>query len=233
MIVNQVYPCILGPRGERGKEGDEGSSGDKGDKGDKGDQGDIGPQGLKGDTGEKGDKGDTGEKGDDGERGPTGPIGPSGPSGTTNLAYGSFFDTTTQTNATPNIARGVKYNSTAESNGVSINDGSIIKISKTGVYNFQFSIQIYKSDGGTDTIDFWLVKNNSNVPDTNTRLTMFDRYFYSVAAWNYVVSANAGDEFQLYWSSPDNNASLLTLGPFTSPTRPRIPSVIMTVTQIR
>ncbi|NBO17446.1 MAG: hypothetical protein EBV07_00955 [Proteobacteria bacterium] len=60
---------------------------------------------------------------------------------------------------------------------------------------------------------------------------MFDRYFYSVAAWNYVVSANAGDEFQLYWSSPDTNASLLTLGPFTSSTRPRIPSVIMTVTQ--
>jgi len=70
MIVNQVYPCIEGPRGERG---------------------------------------------------PTGPIGPSGPSGTTNLTYGSFFDTTTQTNATPNIARGVKYNSTAESDGISIN----------------------------------------------------------------------------------------------------------------
>lgn len=59
-VVNQVYPCIEGPRGERGEEGDEGSSGEKGEKGDKGD------------TGEKGDKGDTGEKGDDGDRGPKG-----------------------------------------------------------------------------------------------------------------------------------------------------------------
>ena len=222
-----------GPEGDHGHTGEQGEVGERGPEGDKGDKGDTGPKGDKGDTGATGPKGDKGDKGATGATGPEGPIGPSGPAGTLSLTYGSFFDTTNQTNPTPNVARAVKYDSTAEADGVSIVGGSKIKITKTGVYNIQFSIQVYKTDTGADTVDFWLVKNTNLVPDTNTRLTLIDRFYYNVAAWNYVISANQNDELELYWSSPDSSASLRTEGPFTGPTRPRIPSVILTVTQLK
>lgn len=235
-IVNQMFPCEKGDKGDRGDHGEKGKPGHNGRDGI---DGAAGPRGEKGDEGDKGDKGDTGDTGATGPIGPSGPtgsigpIGPSGPAGTTQLTYGSFYDTTNQTNPVANVVRTVNYNSTAESDGVSILDGTKIKISKTGVYNIQFSIQVYKDDAGSDTIDFWFVKNGNNIPDTNTRLTLVDRNFYSVAAWNYVTSANAGDELELKWFSADTSASLLTFGPFSSPSRPRIPSVILTVTQIK
>jgi len=229
-IIQQVYPCLQGQSGSRGEKGEKGSKGDTGTIGLTGLSGPQGPQGEKGDRGEKGEKG---EKGDSGATGPSGPSGSIGPSGVVSLTYGSFYDTTNQTNPIANAARTVRYNTTSESDGVSIINGDTIKISKTGVYNFQFSIQVYKDDTGLDSIDFWFVKNNNNIDDSNTRLTLVDRFYYSVAAWNYVTSANAGDEFQLRWSSTDTAALLYTSGPFSSPARPRIPSVIMTVTQIK
>jgi hypothetical protein len=232
-VVKEFFPCERSLRGEKGERGERGGSGNDGLDGLAGLKGANGEKGEKGDRGEKGDDGDTGPIGPSGPTGAIGPIGPSGPSGTTQLTYGSFYDTTIQSNPVANVVRTVKYNSVSESDGVSIEDGYKIKISKTGVYNIQFSIQVYKDDTGSDTIDFWFAKNDNNLPDTNTRLTLVDRYFYSVAAWNFVTSANAGDEFELRWASADTSASLYTSGPFTTPTRPRIPSVIMTVTQIK
>jgi hypothetical protein len=195
--------------------------------------GTSGIQGVQGLTGVKGDRGEKGDDGDDGKDGENGEVGPSGPAGTLSLSYGSFFDTSFQSNPVRNVVRTVRYNTTAEADGISIVDGTKIKVSKAGVYNFQFSFQIYKTDGGSDAMDFWFVKNGNNLDDTNTRMTLINTGYYSVAAWNFVTSANAGDEFEIRWSSADTAASLYTSGPFTSPTRPRIPAVILTVVQIK
>jgi len=227
IITQQIFPCVQGDTGDRGPVGKTGSQGPKGDTGPQG------PTGLTGATGPQGPKGDTGEKGNTGNTGSAGPIGPSGPSGTLSLGYGSFYDTSIQSNPVANVVRTVNYNSTDISNGVSIVDGTKIKVTNAGIYNIQFTIQVYKTDGGADTIDLWLSKNTNNVPDTNTRITLINGNYYSVSAWNYVVSANAGDEYELKWSSADTKMSLYTSGPFTNPSRPRIPSVILTVVQER
>jgi len=229
-------PGIMGLTGLTGAIGPQGPKGDIGEKGETGETGATGPQGpigITGATGPQGPKGDTGEKGNTGNTGLTGPVGPSGPSGTLSLGYGSFYDTSFQSNPVANVIRTVRYNSTDISNGVSIVDGTKIKVTNTGIYNIQFSIQVYKTDGGADSVDFWLSKNNNSVSDTNTRVTLFNSNQYTISAWNYVVSANAGDEYELKWSSADTNLSLYTSGPFTNPTRPRIPSVILTVVQER
>jgi hypothetical protein len=226
-------PGIMGLTGLTGAIGPQGPKGDIGEKGEVGATGPQGPIGITGATGPQGPKGDTGEKGSTGNTGLTGPVGPSGPSGTLSLGYGSFYDTSFQSNPVANVIRTVRYNSTDISNGVSIVDGTKIKVTNTGIYNIQFSIQVYKTDGGADTVDFWLSKNNNSVSDTNTRVTLFNVDHYTISAWNYVVSANAGDEYELKWSSADTNLSLYTSGPFTNPTRPRIPSVILTVVQER
>ena len=63
-------------------------------------------------------------------------------------AYGAFHDTTTHTNSSPQV-RAFTYNTMTESEGVVL-DGSQIYVDRDGVYNFQFSIVVTKTDGGTN-----------------------------------------------------------------------------------
>lgn len=158
----------------------------------------------------------------------------SGPTGSGVLGnWGSFWSTATQTNPVANTARAMTLNTTdPDSNGVSLVDGSKMTVLEAGVYNIQFSAQLEKTDGGDDVADIWLRKNGNNVSYTNTRVQVQGNGGKVAAAWNFVLALNAGDYVQIYWSSPDANMQILAEGAQTTPTRPQIPSVIATVTQI-
>jgi hypothetical protein len=122
----------------------------------------------------------------------------------------------------------------AISRGVSVVSGTRITIANAGIYDIQFSAQIDKTDGGNDDIDIWLAKNGQNLSWTNTRQTLVgtttEKY---VAAWNFVVQASASDYFELMWSSADVDMRILAQVAETGPDRPGIPSLIVTVTQVR
>lgn len=145
--------------------------------------------------------------------------------------YLSAYDTTNQmqsgNNGTP-----LKYNTTTISNGISIVSDSRITISKAGIYNIAFSAQVFKSDSGTDTVTLWLRKNGTNVPNSNTEVVLVGNDGRSVAAWNFLVSADANDYFEIVWFSVDLNVFMDAVANLMSPSRPDIPSVILTVWQI-
>ena len=93
--------------------------------------------------------GATGPQGEQGIQGEQGPQGLPGQDGSiTNLKFGSFFDTTTQTGGS---IRPFELNSTDVSNGVSIVDGSHITMTTLGIYNIAFSAQLQKT-GGSNAI---------------------------------------------------------------------------------
>ena len=146
--------------------------------------------------------------------------------------YGSFYSTQDQTNGGATVANKMTYNTTDISNGVSIVSNSRITIANSGVYNLQFSAQVFKTSGGTSKIDIWLCKNGSNVANTNTEMEVTGNSHGSVAAWNFFVNAAAGDYYELCWSSADTTMILDYQAAGTSPTRPAIPSVILTVNKI-
>ncbi len=156
-----------------------------------------------------------------------------GEAGSGGLPYnGSFFDTTTQKNtSTPNLMR---YNTTDPwTVGVRVNSAnrSRIVFDHPGVYNIQFSSQFSKSDSGTDYIDIWLRKNGSDVPMSNTQLRSWGNDDRQVAAWNFFVEATTpGDYYEIAWQSHDTNISMLSTA---ANGIPGIPSVILTVTQVR
>ena len=145
-------------------------------------------------------------------------------------AYAAFHDTTTHTNQTPQV-QAFTYNNVTESDGITLN-GSQIFVDRDGVYNFQFSVVVTKADGGTDNVDMWFAKNGQDIPDSNTRATLNGNGQVQVLAWNFLTSLDAGDHIELKWYSADTALSFPTTGPFTNPTRPRVPSIIATITQI-
>lgn len=144
--------------------------------------------------------------------------------------YGAFCSTQDQTNAAS--VNKMTFNVTELSSGVTIASNSRITIANAGIYNIQFSAQLDKADSGDDKVDIWLCKNGQNVSNTNTEMTLVGNNGKHVAAWNFVVAASAGDYFELCWYSADAQVFLNYVAAASNPTRPAIPSIILTVTQI-
>lgn len=145
---------------------------------------------------------------------------------------GSFYDTTIQTNPVANTVNLFTFNSTWITDGVQVIESSKLKVLHAGNWNIQFSAQVEKTDSGEDQINIWLRKNGSDIAYTNTRVTVDGNNAKVVTAWNWVVTSVANDYFQIAWSSADTDMRIYAEGAQTSPTRPGIPSIIVTVTQV-
>lgn len=224
---------LPGEQGLRGEQGVAGAQGERGAKGETGDSGVAGAGGLPGETGLAGPPGPQGETGDTGATGATGSKGDPGGFG----AHGSFYDRTdvplTLGQATP-----VPLGQTDFSSGVSIASGSEITMSVTGRFSVAFSIQLEKTDPGTDWVSIWLRKNGNNVPWSNTDIALVgtDANSRTVAAWNFFVEATTvGDHWQLMiasTTSPTGRMLIQSVDSQTGPARPAIPGTIVTVNQI-
>lgn len=164
--------------------------------------------------------------------------------------YGSFYDTTNQTNPVADTVHLARLNTTAFAEGVTIqNDGSSnptkIVFEHAGVYDIQFSAQVVKTDANQDTMDFWIRQNGVDVPWSNTTFTLNGNNAKGVAAWDWMVKAVAGDFVQIAWCSADTEVLFeADLGSglvwdtglwgdqwayIAAPPRPAVPSLIVSV----
>lgn len=150
----------------------------------------------------------------------------------TQAAYLAAYDVVDQTNAGTTSVNLMKFRTAHISRDISIASDSRITMAKAGIYNIQFSAQFDKTDGGDDIVHVWLLKNGQNIANTNTEMTLVGNNGKHVAAWNFVVQASAGDYFEIAWHSTDTSVFINYVAPQSTPTRPAIPSVILTVTQV-
>jgi hypothetical protein len=148
--------------------------------------------------------------------------------------WGVFWSNVDQTNAgATSVNLMTVNNSDASNNQVEIGStSSQIKVLNAGVYNIQFSAQFDKSDGGKDTVDVWFVKNGVNIPDSNSLFSLEGNNDKLIAVVNLIVPLSANDYIQLAWHSADIDLFLHHDVAGTSPTRPAVPSVIITVQQV-
>lgn len=183
----------------------------------------IGPQGVQGATGATGVQGAKGDPGGFGY-------------------HGSFYDTSTVT-LTQNQMKAVPFHATDFSNGITIeNDGNSsptkVRFQFAGKYNIAFSMQLTKTDSGTDITTIWLCLGSgagvcTNIPWTSTEVYLFGNDARQVAAWNFFVNIASNDYIQLLISSGSSTGTQILSSPAqTSPSRPKIPSTILTVNQI-
>lgn len=161
-------------------------------------------------------------------------LGPQGGS-FINLPYGAFYDTTDQTAASTTTAYAITLNSTTLSNGVSVENSSQITFAYEGVYNIQFSIQLANDTNATQDIDIWFRKNGVDISNSNSRFGLAQRKsagdpYHVIGSLNYVDSFLENDYVQLYWKTSSTSAYIESYTALSSPTRPAIPSVILTAT---
>lgn len=172
----------------------------------------------------------------EGVQGIQGTVGIQGAAGISPFHYGAFYDTTDQS-VTSGQVTAMQYNTVDFANGVSIesdinNKPTLIEIDNAGIYNIQFSAQFTRESGGSSAyLDIWLRKNGTNIPSTSTKIHFANNSTYVVAAWNFLVDVNPGDQFQIMWTQDDLIKMEYEAENLAVP-YPAIPSVILTVTQV-
>jgi len=148
---------------------------------------------------------------------------------------GAFHSESTQT-ASLNTATALTFPVTDISKGITVVSNSRLTVTRTAIYNIQFSAQFRNSAGQEGEADIWFRINGDDVAASNTRITIPKTHAggdgYLVAAWNIFLSMNAGQYAQIMWSTPSNDISIYTASGLTSPTRPIIPSVIATINEV-
>jgi hypothetical protein len=149
--------------------------------------------------------------------------------------YGAFQDSTDQTAASTTVAYPVTFNTTDFSNGVTVSSNSRITVAKAGLWNLQFSIQLVNTTNATHDVDIWFRVNGTNVPASNSRFGLAPRKsagdpYHVIAALNYFVSLNATDYVEIMWKTNDTGVYIEHYPVSASPTRPAVPSAIVTMT---
>lgn len=151
-----------------------------------------------------------------------------------NAPYGAFQDSTDQTAANTTTAYAVKFNTTDLSNGVTVASTTRITVVDAGIWNCQFSIQFKNTTNDTQDVDVWFRKNGSDIANSNSRFGLSARKSagdpsHTVAAMNFFASMNSTDYLEIMWRPSDVGVSIEQYAAGTSPTRPTIPSAIVTM----
>jgi hypothetical protein len=153
------------------------------------------------------------------------------------VPYGSFQDSTNQTAGSTTTAYAITFDTTDYSNGVTLSNSSRINVKNAGVYNIQFSIQFKNTTNDSQDADVWFRKNGTDIDKSNSRFGFAPRKgagdpYHTIGSLNYFVELAANDYVQLMWRVSNTGVSIEQHPAGTSPTRPAVPSVILTVNYV-
>ena len=152
-------------------------------------------------------------------------------------AYGSFYDTTTQS-AAALTATAITFNSTELSYSVAIGTPtSRIVVTRAGIYNIQFSAEISNPSAAIDDVTIWIRQNGVNLANSAGIVGSPPKHGaingHTIIGWNYILQAAANDYFELYWITDNGTTQILTYpASATPPIHPQAPSMILTVQQV-
>ena len=141
--------------------------------------------------------------------------------------YGSFYDTTTQTATTINTAKAITFNTTDLSQGVFLSTTSRVMVDTEGIYDFQISIQLDKTTGGTAEFYIWFRLNGVDVTDSASQIRLQGNNAEVFCALNYFFDLKAGDYVEIMFSVADLSVELAATA--AAAPHPGIPSIILTV----
>lgn len=151
-----------------------------------------------------------------------------------NFPYAAIQRTTNKT-FTINTATQITFDQNDFLNGCA-NDGTDgIRVSYSGIYNYQFSVQLRNSDTQIHSAWIWLRVNGVDVAGTGSKFDVTNKHGgidgFVIAACNFYVQLEAGDTVEM-WAAADNvavtfDATAAQTSPFAMPS---IPSVVATLT---
>lgn len=153
----------------------------------------------------------------------------------TDLAYGVFTKNSDATISSVNTADVVQFDTTEDNGGgvyLSSTEPSKVYVSRDGDYQILFSPQFANTNSSTVQADIWLRVNGVDVPRTSSRVTMSGNPNETVLTVPFIIDLEAGDYVEIAWETNHSTVYLQHVSGLTNPTRPDIPSVILSINMI-
>jgi hypothetical protein len=128
------------------------------------------------------------------------------------------------------------YDVVALSNGIRVVDNTKIYVPCSGQYLVTFRLQVSNRSNATQEVEIWAKDTGVNYPSSRTRFDIAARKDSST--WAHVVPTVTGiftvndpnvNYLELAWWASSTDVFLEHYGTDTSPARPAIPSVILTI----
>jgi hypothetical protein len=128
------------------------------------------------------------------------------------------------------------YDIVALSNGIRVVDNSKIYVPCAGQYLVTFTLQVSNRSNAEQLFEVWAKDTGTNYPSSRTRFDIPQRKSQSV--WAHIVPAVTGiftvndptvNYLQIAWWASSVDVFLEHYAAESSPTRPEIPSVILTI----
>jgi hypothetical protein len=144
-----------------------------------------------------------------------------------------------QANAGITMANQLSFNQPVIQQGIEVRNTDEIWFEKPGQYLVTFTLQVSNRGNAVQEFEVWAGFNGSNYPLSNTRFDVPARK--SLSVWAHIVPAITGiftvtnpatEYLTIKWWADSTDVFLESYPANTSPTRPAIPSVIMTVNLI-
>jgi len=152
------------------------------------------------------------------------------------LPHAMLLSDADQTNASITGENLLTYTTVALGNGITVENNSRIKVPCAGEYLVTFTLQVTNRGNTAAEFEVWAKDTGTNYPLSNTRFDVPVRK--SSTIWSHIVPAITGiftvddpanDYLEIAWWSDSLDVYLEHYAAGTSPTRPAIPSVILTI----
>lgn len=144
--------------------------------------------------------------------------------GQVDFPYGTFSTSADQTLGV-NAATIINGWAEEDTNGTKLS-GTKIYVDETGDYFFQFSAMLIKTNASSGTADIWLRKNGSDIPRSNTRITLQGSNAEVTMTVGFILDLDAGDYVELVGSASSTNTLISASGAGVGPA---IPGIIATI----
>jgi hypothetical protein len=139
-----------------------------------------------------------------------------------------FWSTVTQSGSA-GVSGSVTFNNSGSVSGISVVNNTQVTLSQAGTYNIQFSAQL-ETSAGADTVYLWFKKNGTNITDSASKAVLANNTA-QIMTVNILDAGVANDYYELAYQTTNGHATVLYEP--ASGNIPAIPSVILTIQQIR
>lgn len=152
------------------------------------------------------------------------------------LPHAMLLSDQDQSNASITGENLLTYSTVAFANGIRVVDNSKIYVPCAGQYLVTFTLQVSNRGNAVQEFEVWAKDTGTNYPLSNTRFDIAARK--SSGVWAHIVPAITGiftvndpinNYLEIAWWSDSLDVFLENYAAGTSPTRPAIPSVILTI----
>lgn len=114
-----------------------------------------------------------------------------------------YFSTQDQTPAVINTAYDLTYNNVYYEHELTLTSDKEIYATRSGIYNFQLSAQLFSSSANPKTMQIWINRDGTDIGFSAHAYTVNTNSAFEEVNWNFNIDVDAGSYIKIRYASDD------------------------------